>query len=126
MKVNPIIAVKNIEESSQWYQNVFGLASKHGGDVFDVLVTKKDEVVICIHKWGEHDHPTIKDPNITPGNGLILYFRTENIEEIRENVRNNEYTIEEEIHLNPNSKKREFSIIDPDGYFLTISEAHNF
>jgi len=121
MKIDPIIAVKNVEESSKWYQG-----SKHGGDEFDVLVTQEDEIFICLHKWGAHEHPTMKNPNISPGNGLILYFRTENMEEIRQNLKEIGHAIEEEIQLNPNSRKREFSMIDPNGYYLTISEFHKF
>ena len=84
MKVDPIIAVKDVEASSKWYQSVFGLRSMHGGNEFDILVDKKDEVLLCLHKWGEHDHPTMQTSNMTTGNGLILYFRTENLEQIRE------------------------------------------
>jgi len=126
MKFDPIIAVTDVEKSSKWYQSVFDCRSIHGGKQFDVLVSKEDVIFICLHKWGEHEHSTMKNPNITPGNGLILYFRTEKMEEIRQNLENMDYSIEEEIQLNPNSGKREFSIIDPNGYFLTISEFHKF
>ena len=126
MKVDPIIAVKNVEESSGWYQTVFACSSMHGGSEFDVLVNKENEIFICLHKWGEHEHPSMKNPNITPGNGLILYFRAENMEEIRENLRKMDYPVEREIQLNPNSRRKEFSVIDPDGYYLSISEFHEY
>ena len=51
--------------------------------------------VVCLHKWGEHDHPTMTNPNTTPGNGLILYFRTENMNAIRQNVEKTGGAIEE-------------------------------
>lgn len=126
MKVDPIIAVKNVEESSKWYQSLFGCKSIHSGDEFDVLVSDEDEVILCLHKWEAHGHPSMQDPNTKPGNGLILYFRTENMVEVRENLRQLEYDVEEEIRLNPNSNKKEFSVLDPDGYYLTISEYHRF
>ena len=125
-KLDPIIAVKDVEKSSKWYQTVFGCTSIHGGDEFDILVSKNNEVLICLHKWGEHDHPTMKNPNVTPGNGLILYFRTENMERIRQNLGKINYPVEREIQLNPNSRRKEFSIIDLDGYYLTISESHKY
>lgn len=68
----------------------------------------------------------MKDPGITPGNGLILYFRTENINEIRQNYKKIGGMVDEEIHLNPNSLKKEFSFRDPDGYYLTITEFHEY
>ena len=125
-KIDPIIAVKDVEASSKWYQSVFDCRSLHGGKVFDILVSENDEILICLHKWGEHEHPTMANPNITPGNGLILYFRTENMNDIRQNVEKLGCSIEEEIHLNPNSGKKEFSIRDPDGYYLTITEFHKY
>ncbi len=124
--IDPIIAVKDIEASSKWYQSVFGCRSMHGGKDFDILVSENDEVLICLHKWGEHGHPTMTNPNIAHGNGLILYFRTENMNAIRQNVEKIGASIEEEIHLNTNSAKMEFSLRDPDGYYLTITEFHKY
>ena len=60
IRLDPIIAVNNVETSSKWYQSVFNFSSKHGGKEFDMLVNKGDEVMLCLHKWGEHDHPTCK------------------------------------------------------------------
>lgn len=125
-KIDPIIAVKDVESSSKWYQSVFDCRSMHGGKEFDILVSENDEILICLHKWGEHGHPTMTNPNITPGNGLILYFRTENLNGVRENAEKTGCSIEEEIHLNPNSRKKEFSLRDPDGYYLTITELHKY
>lgn len=126
MKVDPIIAVKDVETSSEWYQSVFGWKSKHGGNEFGILVSEEDEVMLCLHKWGEHEHPTMTSAQVTPGNGLILYFRTENMDEIRQKIKDVGYSLESEIQLNPNSGKREFSLRDPDGYYLTVSEFHEY
>ncbi|HEY5392364.1 MAG TPA: VOC family protein [Hanamia sp.] len=123
-KVDTIIAVKDVEASSQWYQSVLGCRSR--GQHIIILISENDEILLCLHKWGEHDHPTMKDPGITPGNGLILYFMTENLPEIRRNVEKLGYPIYENIHINPNSTKKEFSLRDPDGYYLTITEFHNY
>ena len=125
-QIDPIIAVRDVEASSTWYQSVFGCRSMHGGKEFDILVSETNEVLLCLHKWGEHGHPTMLNPAITPGNGLILYFRTENINTIRQNVEKLGDNVEEDIHLNPNSTKLEFSIRDPDGYYLTITEFHQY
>ena len=125
-QVDPIIAVNNVETSSKWYQSVFGCRSMHGGKEFDILVSEDEEILICLHKWGEHQHPTMINPEIAPGNGLILYFRTDKMLVIRQNVDNIGGYVEEDIHLNPNSRKREFSLRDPDGYYLIITEFHQY
>ena len=125
-ELDPIIAVKDVEASAKWYQSVFGCRKAHGGNKFAVLISENDEILICLHQWGEHGHPTMTDPNITPGNGLILYFRTENMNVIRQNIEKIPYSVEEDIHVNPNSTKKEFSIRDPDGYYLIITEFHKY
>lgn len=122
---DPIIAVKDVEKSSKWYQSLLGCRSLHGGKEFDIL-TENGEVLLCLHKWDQHDHPTMKNPNITPGNGLILYFRTDKLTEVRQNAEIANCRIEQEIHLNTNSTKMEFSLRDPDGYYLTITEFHKY
>ena len=127
IKIDPIIAVKDVEASSQWYQKVFGCRRVHGGnETFAVLVSENNDILLCLHKWEEHGHPTMSHPDISPGNGLILYFRTENMIAIRQNVEELGCTVEEDIHVNPNSKKKEFSLRDPDGYYLTITEFHTY
>jgi hypothetical protein len=124
--MDPIIAVKDVQASSIWYQSIFGCRSLHGGTEFEILVAENNEVLVCLHKWGEHQHATMTDPNIVAGNGLILYLRTENMSGIRKNVEKMGYPVEEEIHLNPNSTKMEFSLRDPDGYYLTVTEYHKY
>lgn len=126
IKIDPIIAVKDIEVSSRWYQSLFGCRSLHGGKEFDVLVTEDDNILLCLHKWGEHGHPTMTNSNIPAGNGLILYFRTDNMKTIRKNAENIAATVEEEIHFNSNSLHMEFSLRDPDGYFLIVTEFHRY
>lgn len=125
-KLDPIIAAKNVEASAEWYKTIFLFKRQHGGEHFAVLVSDGNEIILCLHKWEEHAHPTMNNPNIPAGNGLILYFRTDNMNEIYQNAINAGSEIEEALHLNPNSLKREFSFRDPDGYFLTVSEYHQY
>jgi uncharacterized glyoxalase superfamily protein PhnB len=124
--IDPIIAVRDVEASSEWYQQVFGCKSMHGGSEFDVLVTQNEEVMICLHKWGAHGHPTMITPGTNSGNGLILYFRTENMKGIRQNLEKIGSLVDQDIQLNPNSGQMEFSFRDPDGYYWTISEFHTY
>ncbi len=127
IKIDPIIAVKDVEASSIWYQQVFGFRRMHGEqDSFAVLVSENDEILFCLHEWEEHHHPTMMNPGITPGNGLLLYFRTENMDAVRQNVEKTGSVVEEDIHVNPSSMKKEFSLRDLDGYYLTITEFHKY
>ncbi|MBX2817066.1 MAG: hypothetical protein KTR24_13755 [Saprospiraceae bacterium] len=126
MEIDPIIAVANVPAASAWYQEVFGFISAHGGLEFDVLKAPDGQVMLCLHRWSAHDHPTMQDPGIVPGNGLILYFRTQRLEAIHHILSKLAYPLAEEIKVNPNTGRREFSVVDPDGYYLTISEHHQF
>lgn len=124
--LDPILAVKDVEYSAKWYRDIFGFANAHGGSNFAVLKSETDQVILCLHEWEAHHHPTLTDPTIPSGNGLLLYFRTENWEKIMENLAERQWKIEEELHLNTNSLRKEFSFRDPDGYFLTVTEYHEY
>lgn len=126
-KIDTIIAVKDVQLSAKWYGEIFDCRNAHGGDHFAVLISNDDnEILLCLHQWGTHEHPTMTDPTITPGNGLLLYFRTNKMKTIRKNIDKMGGIVEEEIHLNPNSEKMEFSLRDPDGYYLMVTEFHEY
>ncbi len=126
MKLDPIIAVKDVLISSKWYENLFGLKNAHGGANFAVLQDNKGNTILCLHHWGDHGHPSMMKPNQLHGNGLILYLKTEDFDSIYKTALQMNIEIAEVIHLNPNSHKMEFSVRDLDGYFITITEYHNY
>jgi predicted enzyme related to lactoylglutathione lyase len=127
IKLDTVIAVKDVDSSARWYEQIFGFKNSspeaHG---FAVLRSEANEIILCLHQWKMDDHPTMKDPDIAPGNGLMLYLRTKNMEKIYQRVVKAGWEIEEDIHLNPKPMKNEFSFRDPDGYFITVSEFHEF
>jgi catechol 2,3-dioxygenase-like lactoylglutathione lyase family enzyme len=57
----------------------------------------------------------------TPGNGLLLFFRVDDFDAALQRARTLVVRLEEEPHLNPNTGTNEFSLRDPDGYYVTIS-----
>jgi catechol-2,3-dioxygenase len=121
-RLETIIAVQDVAKSSKWYQDLLNLKSKHGGDSFEMLANENETVILCLHKWDEHDHPTMKDPSIEVGNGLILYFRVSDLKEVWERATKLSLDYEQEPHLNENSGQQQFSLRDLDGYYLMISE----
>ena len=126
-KLNTIIAVKDVDSSAKWYSGIFGFANASPeGHGFAVLKSSNGEVVLLLHQWKMDHHPTLEDDTITAGNGLMLYFRTENMQSFYKKAKDAGCVIEEDIHLNPNSAKREFALRDPDGYYLVVSEFHEF
>jgi predicted enzyme related to lactoylglutathione lyase len=57
-----------------------------------------------------------------PGNGLLLFFRVDDIDMALPRARALVDRLEEEPHVNPSTGTTEFSLRDPDGYYVTISQ----
>lgn len=118
-----IIGVADVLQSFAWYQSLLGLpetAPAH--DYFGQVVDSDGTVLLCLHKWGAHEHPSLTDPHrATPGHGLLLFFRVDNFDAALPRARALVSRLEEEPHVNPNTRTEEFSLRDPDGYYVTIS-----
>jgi catechol 2,3-dioxygenase-like lactoylglutathione lyase family enzyme len=75
-----IIGVADVPRSFRWYQSLLGLpdtAPAH--DYFGQIVDPDGTVLLCLHEWGAHEHPSLTSPHdATPGNGLLLFFRVDN------------------------------------------------
>jgi hypothetical protein len=79
-------------------------------------------VLLCLHQWGAHGHPSLTSPErAEPGNGLLLFFRVDDYDAALPRARALVARFEEEPHLNENTQTMEFSLRDPNGYFVTIS-----
>jgi catechol 2,3-dioxygenase-like lactoylglutathione lyase family enzyme len=118
-----IIGVKDVAASFKWYQSLFGQpAASPGHDDFGQILDTDGTVLLCLHQWGAHEHPTLMSPDeVPPGNGLLLFFRVDDYEMALKRARALGDRFEEASHLNPNTGTLEFSLRDPDGYYVTIS-----
>jgi catechol 2,3-dioxygenase-like lactoylglutathione lyase family enzyme len=118
-----IVGVRNVRTSLAWYQALLGLGpSEPAHDYFGQLVDEDGLVLLCLHSWGEHDHPSLTSAErAEPGNGLLLFFRVDDFERALATARTLSDRLEEEPHRNPNTTTLEFSLRDPDGYFVTVS-----
>jgi catechol 2,3-dioxygenase-like lactoylglutathione lyase family enzyme len=118
-----IIGVADVAGSLRWYQALLGLPetpSVH--DDFGQILDSDGTVLLCLHEWGAHDHPPLTSPkHAQPGNGLLLFFRVDDFDMALPRARTLVAELEEESHVNPNTGTREFSLRDPDGYYVTIS-----
>jgi catechol 2,3-dioxygenase-like lactoylglutathione lyase family enzyme len=118
-----IVGVADVADSFKWYQALFGQpvalpAHRDFGQILDSDGT----VLLCVHEWGAHGHPSLMSPDpATPGNGLLLFFRVDDFDLALQRARALVTRFEEEPHMNPNTQTMEFSLRDPDGYYVTIS-----
>ena len=118
-----IIGVADVARSFKWYQSLLGLpetAPAH--DDFGQIVDCDGTVLLCLHAWGAHGHPSLTSPHrAEPGNGLLLFFRVDNFDHALTSGRALVRRLDEEPHVNRNTGTAEFSLRDPDGYYVTIS-----
>jgi catechol 2,3-dioxygenase-like lactoylglutathione lyase family enzyme len=118
-----IIGVKDVAISFKWYQSLLGLpetapAHDYWGQILDTDGT----VLLCLHQWGAHEHPSLTSPDhAEPGNGLLLFFRVDDFDSSLLAARGLVDRLDEEPSLNVNTQTMEFSLRDPDGYFVTVS-----
>jgi predicted enzyme related to lactoylglutathione lyase len=118
-----IIGVRDVALSFKWYQSLFGQpATIPSHPDFGQVLDSDGTVLLCLHQWGAHEHPTLINPDKgTPGNGLLLFFRIDDFDMALKRARALVARLEEDPHVNPHTGTREFSLRDPDGYYLTLS-----
>ena len=118
-----IIGVGDVLLSFKWYQSLFGQPETSPGHTyFGQILDSDGTVLLCLHGWGAHDHPSLMSPeHATPGNGLLLFFRVDDFDTALQRARALVTRLEEEPHVNPSTGTSEFSLRDPDGYYVTIS-----
>ena len=127
LRPQPLIAVRDVEASSQWYQRLLGCQSAHGGKEYERLVSD-GELVMQLHNWEvEHDHGMIGDPHKPCGNGVLLWFETEDFDAAVARATELRAEIVLAPHRNPPEGQsggpahREIWLRDPDGYTVVLA-----
>ena len=109
--------------ASSGYQTLFGQPeTRPAHSYFGQILDSDGTVLLCLHEWGAHEHPSLRSRDeATPGNGLLLFFRVDDFDMALKRARALVARFEEEPNANPNTETQEFSLRDPDGYYVTIS-----
>ena len=118
-----IIGVADVAASHRWYQALLGLATTTPAhDYFSQLLDADGTVLLCLHAWGAHEHPSLSSPALaTPGNGLLLFFRVDDFDAALARARDLVPALAEEPGPNPATGTLEFALRDPDGYYVMVS-----
>src|SRR5258708_15607122 len=107
-----IIGVNDVRASFQWYQSLFGqpeTAPAH--DEFGQLLDSDGTVLLCLHEWGAHEHPSLMSPDrATPGNGLLLFFRVDDFDLALQRARGLVARLEEDAHMEPKTRTNELAV----------------
>jgi predicted enzyme related to lactoylglutathione lyase len=123
-----LVAVRDVEASSQWYQRVLGLCSDHGGPVYERLVDGTT-LVLQLHAFtSDHHHGTIGAPDRELGNGVVLWFgETADFDGAVARAAELGATVVHPPHRNPAEGEgngpahREIWLKDPDGYTVVVA-----
>jgi catechol 2,3-dioxygenase-like lactoylglutathione lyase family enzyme len=117
-----IIGVADVARSFAWYETLLGLPkSAPAHDDFGQILDTDGTVLLCLHRWGAHGHPPLTRPEPPAGNGLLLFFRIDDFDEALRRARTLVASLAESPHRNPNTGTMEFSLRDPDGYYVSVS-----
>jgi catechol 2,3-dioxygenase-like lactoylglutathione lyase family enzyme len=118
-----IIGVADVAASFRWYRSLLGLPeTKPAHSYFGQILDSDGTVLLCLHEWGAEEHPSLMSADhATAGNGLLLFLRVDDFDKALLRARALASELQEEPHLNPSAGTNEFSLRDPDGYYVTIN-----
>src|SRR4029079_16048797 len=104
-----IIGVGDVAVSFKWDQSLLGLPETvPAHEYFGQILDSDGTVLLCLHQWGAHDHPSLTSPeNAAPGNGLLLFFCVDDFRSALRNARALVAEFEEDPHMNPNTETEE-------------------
>jgi catechol 2,3-dioxygenase-like lactoylglutathione lyase family enzyme len=122
----PLIAVSDVEASSQWYQRLLGCQSGHGGAEYERLVWN-GVLILQLHRFEvEHHHGPIGNPDDRPyGNGTLLWFEIDDFDAAIARAAELKAEIVLPRHRNPpgdgGPNHWECWLRDPDGYTIVLA-----
>lgn len=126
MRPQPLLSVADVEASSRWYQALLGVESDHGGPEYERL-THGGRLVMQLHHWGtEHHHGPIGDPAQPHGNGVLIWFETDDFDGVVARAGAMDAEVLRPPHRNPpdglgGPNHREIWLRDPDGYGVVVA-----
>ena len=125
IRSQPLIAVRSVRASSQWYTRLFGfdsLPEHEHRDTYDRMLSD-GQLIMQLHAWDEENHPNLVNADAAPpGHGVLLWFAVSDFDAAVNRARSLRAEIIEEPHVNPNSGQKEMWIRDPDGYVVVIAD----
>lgn len=121
MRPQPMMALREVEAASRWFQDTLGLRSGHGGSEYEMLMDG-DELVVQLHQWEADEHPHLGNPDDpSRGNGLLLWFTTDDVDAVVGRAEAVGAHVLDDPLVNPNSGMREIWLRGPEGYTVVVA-----
>jgi catechol 2,3-dioxygenase-like lactoylglutathione lyase family enzyme len=126
VRAQPLIAVRDVRRSSDWYARLLGaertselMASDHA-HIYDRLLSG-GSLILQLHAWDEHDHPNLdRAEGKSPGHGVLLWFEVDDFDATVARARDLKAKVLREPHVNPAPQHRELWLEDADGYVVVL------
>ena len=122
-----MIAVRDVEASSRWYQRLLGLRSDHGGPHYERLLAGGELVLQLHHVRGGAPPRADRRPGAA-GNGVLLWFGdVSDFDDVVARAAELGAPVVRAPHRNPpegdgfGPGHREIWISDPDGYTVVVA-----
>lgn len=128
-RAQPLLAVRDVEASSAWYQRVLGLVSDHGGPEYERLLAD-GVLVLQLHRHDvtHHHGPVVADPGAPLGNGVLVWFgEVSDSDGVVARAGAAGAPVARPPHRNPpegggnGPSHREVWLRDPDGYTVVVA-----
>jgi len=123
MSPQPLIAVRDVESSCAWYRAVLGLGqSPSPGDDDEAKLLCGDRPVLQLRHWDPAHCPHLGRPDVrSRGNGVLLWFETDDFEAAVLRVRQHAAQVLEGPKRDPDTQQHEIWLRDPDGYVVVLA-----
>ena len=117
----PLLVVSNVDASGKFYAHVLDAVSAHEGDEYGQIMSG-GELIMQLHALEEeHHHDRLADPDLPLGNGVLVWFETDDFDAALARVRESGAAIVRGPETNPNAGQMEIWFSDPDGYTVVIA-----
>jgi predicted enzyme related to lactoylglutathione lyase len=124
----PLIAVRDVEASSNWYQYLLDLRSDHGGPEYERLLAGGTLVLQLHQRAVEHHHGAVVTGDGPVGRGMLLWFgEVSDFDGAVARTAELGAAVVRAPHRNPPEGQgngpghREIWVEDPDGYTVVIA-----
>jgi hypothetical protein len=121
VRSQPLVAVRDVEAASRWYQRLLDCESGHGGRTYEKLA-REGVLLLQLHAWDEEDHPNLIGADAAPrGHGVLLWVELDDFDAAVRRAHDLRAEVVEDVHVNPNARHRELWLRDLDGYVVVIA-----
>jgi hypothetical protein len=124
MHAEVMLMVHDVSKSAAWYRQLLEATNDHGGDEFDRIVAD-GRVLLMLHRHSRDDEHGVRAPEgaSEAGRGVALWLHVPDLAAVRERARGMAAEMVSEPWFNPQAQHTEFTLHDPDGYTVVITQA---